>query len=140
MPAGEELVLPQPGPVKRGWVLEEDHVLTVPDDSGIVAVFVVGSPVLRLLALSIEGGASHVQEAHGLLQDLRIPVRLQKKTAVGKDDLPVVQNITEVVEPIRMPIDVAGQIGEPLRQALCWDLTGNDETAAGKEDQKILPV
>lgn len=45
MPADQELLLPEPGPSEGRGILEEKYAPGVPDNDGVVAVFIVDLPL-----------------------------------------------------------------------------------------------
>jgi hypothetical protein len=78
----------------------------------------------------------NILQGHTFIQLLRVPVSFKDKIAVGKYQLGIAQNITEIVEPVGVPIDVPHQPGKLSGKGIGRYLTGNDYPAVSYNHQQ----
>ena len=63
----------------------------------------------RFAALSVNRTFVYILDRNALLNVPWIAVRFEQDAAIGKDDLPVGKNITEIVQPLGVPIHIFNQ-------------------------------
>lgn len=91
----------------------------------------------RLIGAAVNRAAENVPNRHGFVQIGGIAVGIQQNAAAGKNQLTVSQNITKVIQPLRVPVHVFEQSGKLVRQVLQRNLRRNHNAAVANHYQNI---